>query len=71
MMAVEFVPEHVCIKCGLSDPEGEMVALYKKDDELLSAWAHPRCLIEYLMVAAPFEMECIKFHITECKGKGQ
>jgi hypothetical protein len=68
-MAVEFLPEHVCIKCGLSDPEGEMVALYKQNEELLSAWAHPRCLGEYRIVAAPFEMKCIEFHLAEFKGK--
>ena len=51
--AMNIEPEHLCIKCGLSDPEDEMVALYKQGEhDFLSAWAHPRCLGEYRMVAA-------------------
>ena len=42
--------EHVCIKCGLTDPESEdMIPLFKKEDapaDYLSAWVHQRCLFE-------------------------
>ena len=66
--------EHVCIKCGLTDPESAMVGLRKQGEtEFLSAWVHPRCLGEYRMVAAPFEMKCVELNIAEesCKRRSE
>jgi hypothetical protein len=60
-------PERFCIKCGLTDHDEEMVALYKHGEQDLgvTAWAHPKCVFEYRLAASTFERQCIELKLAE------
>ena len=61
-------PEHVCIKCSLTDPEPETIALCKRDEDgYVSAW---RFLFAYRRPASHFESSCIELQLAERAKKG-
>jgi hypothetical protein len=58
--------EHLCIKCGCSGFDDEMITLCKEGErDFVSAWAHRECLAQYRMIAAPFEMALIQSKMVD------
>ena len=51
--------ECFCIKCGLSDPESKMVALYEDNDPeaVAEVWAHNECLRDYRGATGMYQLK--------------